>query len=107
MGIRIKQRVAKLLMNIMQSVARNEAGGQCIGGNTIASSRDVCAKPDRLDSRAMTLKIYPGLGGLAIETYTYEPRTGDSTTTLHIIPDGEELSDALSKIITIDTMRMR
>lgn len=106
MGIKVKRYIAKWLLNFMQSAdsGNYKADSNCIGG-TLASKD--CEKSNRLESRAMTLRIFPGLGGLAIETYSYDHKTGDGTTTLHIVPDGEELSDVLSKIVTIDTMRMR
>lgn len=99
MGIQLKRRIVRWISNFLQE--GNYA--KCI-----ESSGTVAMKSNNtLDSRGMTLKIFPGLGGLAIETYQYDSRTGDGHTTLHIIPDGEELSEALSRIVTLDTMRMR
>ena len=98
MGIQLKRRIVRWISNFLQE------GNYAI----IESSGTVAMKSNNtLDSRGMTLKIFPGLGGLAIETYQYDSRTGDGHTTLHIIPDGEELSEALSRIVTLDTMRMR
>ena len=107
MGIKVKKYIAKWLLNLVQLADRESSEGKCISNGNVVSARDECVKSNRLESRAMTLRIFPGLGGLAIETYSYDPKTGDGTTVLHIVPDGEELSDALSKIVTIDTMRMR
>lgn len=70
---------------------------------TSASSQPVTG--NTLNSNNITLRVYPGLGGIAIESVKYDRQSGDSNVTLHVVPDNAELSDALAKIITLESIR--
>ena len=59
----------------------------------------------QLRSDRIALNVFPGLGGVAIEAVRYDRQTGDRKVTLHIIPEGNELSDALSKIVTLESIK--
>ena len=58
-----------------------------------------------LDVSGIYFKVIPGRGGIAIEVQSYDTKTERDITTLHVIPEDEELSEALSKIITLESMR--
>ena len=59
------------------------------------------------DMRPMIhFQVYPANGGYVSEVRTFCKKTGNSNTTLHIIPAEQELGEALSKIITIETLKV-
>jgi hypothetical protein len=58
-----------------------------------------------IDSRGITFSVYPGIGGIAVESKTYNTHSDEWETSLHIVPDGAELSDTLAHIITMQALR--
>jgi hypothetical protein len=59
------------------------------------------------DMRPMIhFQVYPASGGYVSEVRTFCKKTGNTNTTLHIIPSEQELGEALSKIITIETLKV-
>lgn len=58
-----------------------------------------------LNSRKIQFSVVPGVGGVAIEVRQYDDRNGDWIITLHIVPEGDELSEAISRIITLESLR--
>ena len=70
-----------------------------------APKKHLVAVTEELSAQKMTFNIYPGAGGVAIEVYQYDQKTDRSSTKLHIIPDSQDLGDALAKIITLEALR--
>ena len=76
----------------------------------------IFCEPDKLslsapmqtpDMRPMIhFQVYPANGGYVSEVRTFCKKTGNTNTTLHIIPSDQELGEALSKIITIETLKV-
>jgi hypothetical protein len=62
-------------------------------------------RAESIDSRGITFKLFPARGGLVIETYHYDDRTDSNQNTLHLIAESEDLSEALSRIISMEAMR--
>lgn len=58
-----------------------------------------------LDSRGTTFKLFPAAGGLVVETYYYDNNKDENRTSLHLIPEDDDLAEALAKIITMEAMR--
>jgi hypothetical protein len=58
-----------------------------------------------LDSKGIYFKVIPGSGGIAIEVSHYDTKSERDITTLHIIPEGDELSESLAQIITLEAMK--
>jgi len=100
MGLRLKKR----LLAAIEWVWRDDEGGGC----SIANNHQAVCQPksDGLNADNLTLRVFPGRGGIAIETYRYDRKSGDGTTVLHIVQEGESLADSLAQIITLDSMRM-
>lgn len=73
---------------------------------TDKSNQPVSAKDnDTLDSDGMNFKIINGRGGIAIEIRTRDPKTGEYTIALYVIPEDQDLAQELAKIITMQTLR--
>jgi hypothetical protein len=58
-----------------------------------------------LQTNFFTLKVHSGIGGTAIQYSKYNESEDDMIHHLHIIPDDADLCDALSKIITFESLR--
>ena len=58
-----------------------------------------------LESRPMHLKVYRANGGTIVETCHYDRRKDENNTQLHVVTDDQDLGEALSKIITIESLR--
>ena len=62
---------------------------------------------ESLDTSGIHFKVLPGYGGIAIEATYYDAPNERDIITLHIIPEGSELSEELAKIITLESLRRR
>ena len=58
-----------------------------------------------LESRGTRFTLYAAAGGIVIELFTYDPRSDETITKMHVIPEDEDLPAALSKIITLEALR--
>jgi len=58
-----------------------------------------------LDSRSITFKVFPARGGMVIETYYYDEKSDNNKNSLHLIPESEDLAEAIAHIITMEAMR--
>ena len=58
-----------------------------------------------LESRPMHLKVYRANGGTIVETCQYDRRKDENNTQLHVVTGDQDLGEALSKIITIESLR--
>lgn len=58
-----------------------------------------------MDGRNWQFKVFPGQGGVAIETITYDERLSKNIIVMHVVPEGNDLSEALSQIITMQALR--
>lgn len=75
------------------------------GSNVMSLPRSI--SDITLDTSGIYFKVIPGSGGIAIEVTQYDTKSERDITTLHIIPEGEELSEELAKIITLESMKRR
>jgi hypothetical protein len=66
-------------------------------------SRD--SERPELESQPMYLKVYRANGGTIVETRQYDRRKDENNTQLHVVTCDQDLGDALSKIITIESLR--
>ena len=55
--------------------------------------------------RAMNFMIHPAQGGYIIELRTYNSKTDRHDQQLHLISDDADLSESISKIITLELLR--
>jgi hypothetical protein len=58
-----------------------------------------------LDSDGMIFKVIGARGGVIVEIRKRDRGTGDYDLSIHIIPEGEELGEALAKIITLENLK--
>lgn len=58
-----------------------------------------------LQSPFFMLKVFPGVGGTAIQYSKYIEDNDELVFHLHIISEKDDLGEALSKIITFETLR--
>jgi hypothetical protein len=59
----------------------------------------------KFDSRGIFLKLIAGQGGIVLESRQWDQKMDDWHTTVHVIPETEDLSEALSHIITLQALR--
>jgi hypothetical protein len=58
-----------------------------------------------LDSNAMRIDIYKGVGGIAIETSVYNKTKDANFIGFYIVHDDDKLGEELSKIITVESIK--
>jgi len=73
------------------------------GGNAIISSRD--GDGPNIQSQGFRLNVYSASGGTIIETTKYDRQKDDHRHSLHVVTDTTDLGEALSKIITMESLR--
>ena len=54
----------------------------------------------------LLFKIYRAANGFVMEVGRQDRRTHDTNYELYLIADGEDLGDSISKIITVETLRI-
>jgi len=65
----------------------------------------VSSKGRRLDQHGMNFTIYSANGGYVMEYNTYDPRTDERNTALHIITSDQDLGQSIAHIITFEMLR--
>jgi hypothetical protein len=63
------------------------------------------SKGRRLDQHGMNFTIYSANGGYVMEYNTYDPRTDERSTALHIITSDQDLGQSIAHIITFEMLR--
>lgn len=94
MKLTFKQRIRNWLMND----DNEEHYGHAI-------SMDDCEQDIDLQSNSFRLKVYNASGGTIIETTKYDRKNDENRHSLHVVTDDKDLGDAISKIITMETLR--
>ena len=65
-----------------------------------ASSGDRC-----LESKSTGFNLYKANGGVIVETQRYDNRKDEHIRELHIITEDQNLGDALSRIVTFESLK--
>jgi len=63
------------------------------------------ARADFNRDKSLNFVLHPAEGGFILELSHYEPNTDRYTQRLHIINDGDNMGDAISKILTLELLR--
>jgi hypothetical protein len=61
--------------------------------------------PDELSSNGMSFNLYAAEGGTVIETKFYDRKNDETDHRLYIIPDGEDFSNVLGQIVSMERMK--
>lgn len=59
----------------------------------------------RFSSEGMRLQVYRASGGFVVETHSYDRKKDQSSNTMHVITDEEDLGERIGKIIMMETLR--
>ena len=73
--------------------------------NLVSASTSSISKGRRIDNSGMNFTIHSANGGYVMEYNTYDPRTDDRNTALHIIPSDQDLGQGIAHIITLEMLR--
>ena len=57
------------------------------------------------DSNPLRLNVYRASGGIIIEAKTWDEKRDRTNNALHIIPHDQDLSKAIDRIITMESLR--
>lgn len=63
------------------------------------------SKGRRLDHNGMNFTIHSANGGYVMEYNTYDPRTDERNTALHLITSDQDLGQSIAHIITFEMLR--
>ena len=63
------------------------------------------SKGRRLDQHGMNFTIHSANGGYVMEYNTYDPRTDERNTALHLITSEQDLGQSIAHIITFEMLR--
>jgi len=74
-------------------------------GNDVLVSNSTVSKGRRLDHNGMNFTIHSANGGYVMEYNTYDPRTDERNTALHIINSDQNLGQSIAHIITFEMLR--
>lgn len=97
----IRQRLSDLLKPRQRVLTGKNAGQQRIRRASSLVNYD-----DELDSReAFTFRVFNAQGGKIIEFRTYNEKTDENLSKLHIIGDDENFSEELGKIVMYEILR--
>ena len=112
--INLRYRIIKMIRYLWSMVMKwgwdfsKEDGSRGKNGNTLAEypqSMKLRAEPERFSTHGMTFTIYAANGGHVVEFRSYDPSTDRSFSSMHVIPEDQEFSDTISKIVTLECLR--
>ena len=64
--------------------------------------------PDELntcDAPTTVFRVVKAIGGSIIEARRYDPKTERQNTNLYLVQDGEDLTESLGKVMTMEALR--
>lgn len=76
------------------------------GANQIKLSEPVAVRENSLSSYGFNLRVYKASGGTVIETNTYDSSKDRHRNGLYVITDDKDLGHEISKIITIENLKV-
>jgi hypothetical protein len=82
-----------------ETEAREKKYANAISGAVVAEERGLS------NSNGIRLEFYKANGGYVIETRKYDRRKDENNVQLYLITEDQVLSDELSKIITMESLR--
>ena len=112
--VNLRYRIIKMIRYLWSMVMKwgwdfsKEDGSRGKNGNTLAEypqSMKLRAEPERFSTHGMTFTIYAANGGHVVEFRSYDPSTDRSVSSMHVIPEDQEFSDTISKIVTLECLR--
>ena len=103
----IKHKLAKWLVALIQEANSPARSIDSYASDAKTSSNTLVKDNTRIESKCINMRIFPGSGGIAIETSNFDSHSNNYVTTLYIIPDSDDVSERLSQIIVLDAMRAR
>ncbi len=74
-------------------------------GEQVEADHGIYVEEDKLSSEGMRLQIYKASGGFVVETRSYDRRTDRNQNSMHVITDGQDLGDALGKIVMMEALK--
>ena len=112
--INLRYRIMEMIRYLWNMVMKwgwdfsKEDGSRGKNGNTPAEypqTMKLRAEPERFSTHGMTFTIYAANGGHVVEFRSYDPSTDRSVSSMHVIPEDQEFSDTISKIVTLECLR--
>ena len=112
--VNLRYRIIKMIRYLWSMVMKwgwdfgKEDGSRGKNGNMLAEypqSMKLRAEPERFSTHGMTFTIYAANGGHVVEFRSYDPSTDRSVSSMHVIPEDQEFSDTISKIVTLECLR--
>lgn len=97
----------KLLKKFLQwAMADRYEEDMAVNSVTLSSRRPRrSSDSDELRSNGMTFNLYAAEGGTVIETKFYDRKNDETDHRLYIIPDGEDFSNVLGQIVSMERMK--
>ncbi len=112
--VNLRYRIIKMIRYLWSMVMKwgwdfgKEDGSRGKNGNTLAEypqSMKLRAEPEHFSTHGMTFTVYTANGGHVVEFRSYDPSTDRSVSSMHVIPEDQEFSDTISKIVTLECLR--
>ena len=92
---KVKLTLKHRIRNWILADERAEPAGICVQDNDAA----------RFSSEGMRLQVYRASGGFVVETHRYDRKKDQSSNTMHVITEEEDLGERIGKIIMMETLR--
>jgi len=99
-----KQKVISWVREDWEKASKRANDGDLVEMNRPTSMGTV-SRGRRLDQHGMNFTIYSANGGYVMEYNTYDPKTDERSTALHIIHSDQDLGQGIAHIITFEMLR--
>lgn len=113
--VNLRYRIIKMIRYLWSMVmkwgwdfGKEDGSRKAKGDNVLAEypqTMKLRAEPERFSTHGMTFTIYAANGGHVVEFRSYDPSTDRSASSMHVIPEDQEFSDTISKIVTLECLR--
>jgi len=73
--------------------------------NSQTVAQDVAVSARSVDVEGMSFNVMPATGGTVVQIRSYDRRTDRNNHITHVIPDGEDISERIGQIVSMELLR--
>lgn len=73
--------------------------------NSQPAGQDLPVATRSVDVEGLSFNVMPATGGTVVQIRSYDRRTDRNNNITHVIPDGEDISERIGQIVSMELLR--
>ena len=78
---------------------------ECLVAECVPSPNKITGSSRPVRSQGMDFSMYPANGGFIVEYHSYDRKRDETSHTLHVITEEQDLGQRVGEIVTIEMLR--